>query len=72
MTSFEIEYITTGNHRKDKITLTLGETIEFETGTEKITNITDAIEVFEMIAAKWWGTYETKNSITNIKVKEIK
>jgi len=71
MTVYKIEYITTGSNRKDRITLTTADTFEFETGTEKITNITDAIEMFEIIARKWWGTYETRNAITNITIQEV-
>lgn len=70
MTVYNIEYKVTGTNRIDRVTITEGETIEFETGTEKVTNIIDAIEVFELIAAKWWGTYETKNSITKITTVE--
>lgn len=71
MTVYNIEYIATGSHKKDRVTLTTADTFEFETGKEKITNITEAIEIFEIIAKKWWGTFETRNAITNITVKEI-
>lgn len=72
MTLYEITYKCTGsgqNGRLDRVTITEGEEFEFETGIEKVTNITDAIEIFEVIAAKWWGTYETRNAIVNINVK---
>ena len=73
MTTYEIEYILTGsgeNKKTNKIWLTDVDKIEFSTGTEEIHNITDAIEVFEHIAAKWWGTYENRNAIVNIAVSE--
>lgn len=73
MTTYEIEYILTGsgeNKKTDKICLTDVDKIEFSTGIEEIHNITDAIEVFEHIAAKWWGTYENRNAIVNISVSE--
>lgn len=73
MTTYEIEYILTGsgeNKKTDKIRLSDVDKIEFSTGTEEIHNITDAIEVFEHIAAKWWGTYENRNAIVNIAVSE--
>lgn len=73
MTTYEIEYIRTGSGEKketQKIWLTDLDKIEFSTGIEEIHNITDAIEVFEHIASKWWGTYENRNAIVNIKVTE--
>lgn len=74
MTTYEITYIRTGSGEKketDKVWLTNLDKIEFETGIEEVHNITDAIEVFEHIAAKQWGTYENRNSIVNINVKEF-
>lgn len=71
MTTYTIKYKVTGSQRIDRVTITEGETFEFETGIEKVTNIIDVIRVFEIIAARWWGTYETKNAITNIEVKEV-
>lgn len=66
--TYEIEYIRTGRiDETDKVILRTGEDYEFETGIETPHNITEVIEVFEMIAAKWWGTYENRNAITNIK-----
>lgn len=73
MTTYEITYILTGSGEKkktDKIILTNLDKIEFGTGVEEIHNLTDAIAVFEHIAAKWWGTYENQNSIINIKITE--
>ena len=68
MTTYEIEYILTGSgetKKTDKVILRTGENYEFETGIETPHNITEIIEVFEMIAAKWWGTFENKNAIVN-------
>lgn len=73
MTFYEIEYIRTGSGEKketSKVIITNHDKFEFETGVEEVTNILDAILVFEMIAEKWWGTYENKNAIVNIKVSE--
>lgn len=74
MTHFDITYIRTGSgetKKTDKVTLSERDTFEFEDGTiEEVHNITDAIQAFEIIAAKWWGTYETRNAITNITVWE--
>ena len=73
MTTYEITYIRTGSGEKketDKVWMNIGEEFEFDTGIEKPTSITEIIEVFEKIAAKWWGTYETRNAITNIKMIE--
>lgn len=73
MTTYEITYIRTGSgetKKTDKVMINAGDEFEFESGIEKVTNITDAIEIFEIIAAKWWGTYENRNAITNIKVTE--
>ncbi len=65
---YEIEYIKTGTiNDTDKIVLSTNETINFESGPETPHNLTEVIAVFEMIAAKWWGTYETQNAIINIK-----
>ena len=75
MTQFEITYIRTGSgetKKTDKVMISERDIFEFEDGTaEEVHNITDAIQAFEIIAAKWWGTYETRNAITNIKVTEI-
>lgn len=71
MTIYKIEYINAKSHKPDFVTITEGDQFEFETGFEKVTNIIDAINIFEIIAAKYWGTYETKAAITNIKVSEI-
>lgn len=73
MTTYEITYIRTGSGEKketDKVWLTSLDKIEFETETKEVHNIIEAIEAFEMIAAKWWGTYENRNAIVNIKVTE--
>lgn len=70
MTTFQIEYIKTGSGElktTDRVSISEGEEFEFETGTEKVESITDAIEIFELIAAKWWGSYENRNAIVNIK-----
>ena len=70
MTTFQIEYIKTGSGElktTDRVSISEGEEFEFETGTEKVESITDAILVFEMIAEKWWGTYENRHAIVNIK-----
>lgn len=69
MTIWNIEYIAAGsgqNHRIDRVTITDKDEFEFETGTERATNIIEVIQLFEIIAAKYWGTYETKNAITKI------
>ena len=74
MTTYNIEYIVTGSgetKRTDRVSISEGEEFEFESGKLIITNIMDAIEAFEIIAAKWWGTYETKNSITKITTTTI-
>lgn len=74
MTYYEITYICTGSGEKkrlDHISLRCGEEFKFIRGTETLTNISDAIEIFEKIATEWWRTYETRNAITNIKVYEV-
>lgn len=71
MKSFRVDYINNVSKKLDRVTFTEGETIELETGDKKITNISDVIEVFEIVAVRYWGSYETKNSITNITVNEI-
>ena len=73
-TQYRITYVRTGSGEKeklDRVILNTKEEFEFEHGTEVAHNITEIIELFEMIAAKWWGTYENRNSIRNIEVKEI-
>lgn len=73
MTTYEITYIRTGSGEKketDKVWLTSLDKIEFTNEIKEVHNIIEAIEVFEMIAAKWWGTYENRNAIVNIKVTE--
>lgn len=69
--TYEIEYILTGSgetKNTDKVILRTGEEYEFESGVEIPHDITEVITVFEMIAAKWWGTYENRNAIVNIRV----
>lgn len=61
MTTYEITYIKTGSGEKNET-----DKIEFK----EVHNIIEAIEVFEMIAAKLWCTYENRNAIVNIKVTE--
>lgn len=70
MTSYQIEYTNAISKKPDHVTINVGDQFEFETGFEKVTNIIDAINIFEIIAAKYWGTFETKATITNIKVIE--
>lgn len=75
MTQWEITYIRTGSgetKKTDRVVISERDSFEFEDGTFEVHNIIEAIEAFEIIAAKWWGTYETKNAITEIKTKEIK
>ena len=75
MTQWEITYIRTGSgeiKKTDRVVISERDAFEFEDGTFEVHNIIEAIEAFEIIAAKWWGTYETKNAITEIKTKEIK
>ena len=71
MTTYNIKYTCTGSHRTDRVSISEGEEFEFETGKFKVTNIIDAIEAFEIIAAKWWGSYETKSAITEITTTTI-
>lgn len=74
MTTFEIEYIRTGSGEKknfDKVWISERDKFEFENGSFEVHNIVDAIEAFELIAAKWWGTYENKNAIVSIKALNI-
>lgn len=69
MSTYEFEYIKTGSGetpKTDKVILRTGEEFEFEDGIEIPHNINDLILVFEKVAAKWWGTYENRNSIVNI------
>lgn len=71
MTVYEISYIRTGSGEKqtlDRVQLNTNDSYEFEGETVIPTNITEIIEVFEMIAEKWWGTYENRNAIREIKV----
>lgn len=73
MTIFEITYIRSGSGERkltDRVTISQGDEFEFEDETLTVYNIVDAIKVFELVAKKWWGTYETKNAITSIKVLE--
>ena len=74
MTLWNITYIRTGSgetKKTDRVTISERDEFEFEDGTFTVHNIIDAIEAFELIAAKWWGTYETKNAITEIKAQEV-
>ena len=74
MKAYTITYIATGSgetKKTDRVTITENEAITFETGIERPTNIIEVIEVFEMIAKRWWGTNENRNSIINIDIKEI-
>jgi hypothetical protein len=73
MTIFEITYIRSGSGERkltDRVVISERDEFEFEDGTFTVHNITDAIEAFELVASKWWGTYETKNAITSINVVE--
>ena len=74
MTQFEIEYVRTGsgeNKKMDRVVISERDKFDFEDGSFEVHNIVDAIEAFELIAAKWWGTYENKNAIVSIKAIEI-
>ncbi len=74
MTTYEITYIKTGSgetKKTDKVWISERDEFEFEDSVKTVHNIIDAIEAFETIAAKWWGTYETKNAIVNIEAKTI-
>ncbi len=73
-TQYTITYKRTGSGEKeqlDRVIINTNEEYEFEHGVEVAHNITDAIELFEIIAAKYWGTYENRNAIRNIEVKEF-
>ena len=68
--TYEIEYILTGSgetKKTDKVIMRTNEEYEFESGVEIPHDLNEIILVFEMIAAKWWGTYENRNAITNIR-----
>ena len=70
MTKFEITYIKTGSGEKkntDKVGIYTGD--ERKDGS-RVSNIIEAIEYFEELAAEW-GSYENKNAIVNIKATEI-
>jgi acetolactate synthase small subunit len=70
MTGYEIKYVMTGSgetKKYDRVTIWENDDYEFEHGTERAHNIIEVIELFEIIAAKYWGTYETKHSIVEIK-----
>ena len=74
MTGYEIKYIRTGsgeNKKYDTVTLWENDPMEFEHGIETAHNLTDILHLFEIIAAKYWGTYETQHSIVNIEKIEI-
>lgn len=69
MTTWKLDYIRTGSgetKQYDSVNISERDKFEFEDGTFEVHNIVDAIEAFELIAAKWWGTYETKNAIVAI------
>lgn len=73
MTTWRLKYIRTGSGEKkqfDTVAISERDEFEFEDGTFEVHNIVDAIEAFEFIAAKWWGTYETKNAIVAIETIE--
>ncbi len=74
MTAYNITYVRTGSGEKkmlDRVTITEGETLEFEHGTETAHNLSEVLDLFEIIAAKYWGTFETKASIEKIEKIEI-
>lgn len=69
MTTFKITYKRTGrtgtNERDfDNVYISIGD--ERKDGG-KVNNISDAIEFFEELA-EFWGTYENRNAIKEIKV----
>lgn len=75
MTGYIITYARTGSgetKKLDEVTLWENDPMEFEHGVEVAHNIIEIIELFELVAAKYWGTYETKHAITNIKKIEVK
>ena len=70
ITGYEIEYIRTGSgetKKTNKVIIWENDDYEFEHGIEIAHNIIEVIELFEIIAAKYWGTYETKHAIINIR-----
>lgn len=75
MTGYEITYRRTGSGEKkklDRVMIWENDPMEFETGTVTAHNLCEIIDLFEMIAAKYWGTYETKHSIEKIERIEVK
>lgn len=73
MMIFDITYIRSGSGERkltDRVTISEKDEFEFEDGVFTVHNIMDAIEAFELVAEKWWGTFETKNAITSINVRE--
>jgi hypothetical protein len=74
MTGYEIKYIRTGSgetKKYDRVFIWENDEMEFEDGIEIAHNITEIIELFEKIAAKYWGTYETRHAIVNIERIEV-
>lgn len=70
ITGYEIEYIRTGSgetKKTDKVIIWENDDYEFEHGIVRAHNICEVIELFEIIAEKYWGTYETRHAIINIK-----
>ena len=75
MTGYNITYISTGSgetKKYDKVTIWENEEYEFEHGTETAHNLAEVLHLFETIAAKYWGTYETQHAITRIERFEMK
>ena len=73
MTKYKITYINAITKKPDTVIINKGDEVEFDSGIDRVNhieNIIDAINVFELAAAKFWGTYETKDSIIKIEVIE--
>ena len=69
MTGYNITYIRTGSgetKKYDRVTIYENDESEFESGNEIAHNLTEVLHLFETIAAKYWGTYETQHAITKI------
>ena len=70
MTKFKITYTNAITKKPDTVIINKGEEVEFDSGIDRVNNIIDAINVFELAATKFWGTFETKDSIIKIEVIE--
>lgn len=74
MKGYIFTYIRTGSgetKKLDKVTIWEKDSFEFEDETITTTDLNDCMNAFEKIAARWWGTFETKNAITNIEIINV-